>query len=134
MNKNSDLFERMLEIIRYYKIKNVSEFSKKYLGYDSPEKINRLKKEGKYPSYEVLADIANKFEEIDIHWLITGKGNMLKNPTKSGNIAADQLEKYMDMTFQEIEFLREHVINLQQENTDLIIIIKSQVKSLSNNT
>jgi len=48
------------------------------LGYDKPEKINRLFRDGNaMPSVEILYDIANKFVELDIHWLITGKGTML---------------------------------------------------------
>lgn len=129
MDKNSDLFERIMEIIRYYKIKNISEFSKKYLGYESPEKINRLKKGDRFPSFEILSNIANKFEEIDMSWFITGKGKMLKTSTKNEDIAFENFEKYMDTTIKEVEFLREQLTNLQQENSDLISIIKKQVNS-----
>jgi len=49
------------------------------LGYASSEKIGRLfRKKDANPSYEIIYDIANKFVEINIEWLITGLGPMLK--------------------------------------------------------
>lgn len=79
MNKNTIFFERILQIIDYYGIKNVNIFAKDYLGYTSSEKINRLKDDSKKPSFEILDDISNKFENIDMNWLITGHGFMLKD-------------------------------------------------------
>ncbi len=78
MEKNTNFFERILQIIEFYNIKSVNSFAKNYLQYDSSEKINRLKKENTNPSYEIIIDISNKFEGINIEWLLTGKGPMLK--------------------------------------------------------
>ena len=66
-------------MIDYYSIKSVRDFAINYLGYDSSEKINRLKGENTNPSFEILQDISNKFDEIDAGWLLTGKGEMIKN-------------------------------------------------------
>jgi phage repressor protein C with HTH and peptisase S24 domain len=77
LKNNSNFFERILQIIEFYNIKNVSEFAKKNLGYDSPEKINRLKKDGAKPSYDIIQDISNAFEELNSGWLVTGKGKMI---------------------------------------------------------
>lgn len=77
--KNTSFFERIMQIIDYYNISNINEFAKEYLGYSSSEKINRLKKEGNNPSYDILLDISNKFENINMNWLLTGNGEMLKN-------------------------------------------------------
>lgn len=76
--KNSIFFERISQIIDYYGIRNVNDFALNYLNYKSSQKINRLKEENSMPSFEILVDISNKFEEIDANWLITGKGSMLK--------------------------------------------------------
>ena len=78
-NNKSNFFERISQIIDYYDIKSVKSFACDYLGYDSSEKINRLKDQNKYPSYTILNDISNKFENVNAKWLLTGKGNMLKN-------------------------------------------------------
>jgi len=77
--KNTTIFERILQIIEFYNIKSVNSFAKDYLKYDSSEKINRLKDGTKRPSFEILEDITNKFEDIDANWLLSGKGNMLKS-------------------------------------------------------
>jgi len=76
--KNTTFFERILKIIDYHNIKSVNSFAKEYLGYESSEKINRLKDTNKKPSFEILDDISNKFENIDMNWLLTGRGDMLK--------------------------------------------------------
>lgn len=77
--KNSNFFERILQIIDYYNIRSINSFALDYLNYNSSEKINRLKKDNTSPSYEIILDITNKFEDISVDWLITGKGNMLKD-------------------------------------------------------
>lgn len=76
--KVSNFFERINQIIDYYDIKSVRDFAINYLGYDSSEKINRLKGERTSPSYEILQDITNKFDKIDANWLLTGNGSMTK--------------------------------------------------------
>ena len=49
------------------------------LGYAGSEKISRLfRKEDAKPSYDIIYDISNKFEDINIEWLISGKGEMTK--------------------------------------------------------
>lgn len=72
-------FERIQKIIDYYGIKSVNSFAKDYLKYKSSEKINRLKGENTLPSFEILRDISIMFEEISPDWLLTGRGEMLRN-------------------------------------------------------
>ena len=84
--KNTTFFERILQVIEFYNIKSINSFAKDYLSYESSEKINRLKDEKKKPSFEILDDISNKFEDVDMNWLVSGKGEMLKNNQKIGNV------------------------------------------------
>lgn len=64
----------------YYSINSLS--LSKELGYRSSEKISRLFRDGgAKPSYDIIYDIANRFE-INTDWLITGRGSMLKNRTE----------------------------------------------------
>ena len=77
-NTVQERFKKLLEFLNM----NASEFSSK-LGYNSPEKIYRIfrnkgENENK-PSFDILADISNMFENINIDWIITGKGDMIKN-------------------------------------------------------
>lgn len=97
LNKSTNFFERIEMIISFYGIKNINDFSLNYLGYKSSEKINRLKKEGTSPSFEILSDISNKFEKIDVEWLLTGKGNMLKEDKKKYGIH-DRLQTITEPT------------------------------------
>ncbi|WP_341842557.1 hypothetical protein [Chitinophaga caseinilytica] len=49
------------------------------LEYKSCEKIARLfRSEGAKPSVDIVADIANRFADLNIRWLLTGEGNMLE--------------------------------------------------------
>lgn len=82
MKQISTFFERILQILDYYNIKSINSFATEHLKYDSSEKINRLKTPGAAPSFQILCDITNKFEEIDARWLITGKGKMINTNEK----------------------------------------------------
>ncbi len=85
LNKKSDIFERISQVIDSHGIKNISEFAKQYLGYNSPEKINRLKDQDKKPPVDILLDISNKFEDVSIDWLLTGKKPFSNNFVYSEN-------------------------------------------------
>ena len=77
--KHTGFFSRVLEIINYKGISSVNDFAINYLNYSAPQKINRLKNEGTSPSFNIIKDIVNKFEDINPEWLITGKGPMLRH-------------------------------------------------------
>lgn len=78
MKNNTNFFERIAAIIKYKGFRSVHDFAINGLGYSSSEKLNRLKREGTKPSYDILEDIANKFDEINVNWLLTGRESMLK--------------------------------------------------------
>lgn len=90
----------------FYNIKNVKSFACDYLGYPSSEKINRLKKENTSPSYEILSDISNKFENISAEWLLTGKGNMTSQ--KDDNKPAEK----MIIREPSIDYVSENLISI----------------------
>ncbi len=65
---------------KFLLVKNlsISKFADR-LGYENAEKIYRLFRDNKNkPSFEIIHDISNKFEELNVDWLITGRGSMLK--------------------------------------------------------
>lgn len=66
-----------MQIIDYKGINSVNEFATEYLKYKAPQKINRLKKGDAKPSYDIITDIVNTFEDINPLWLLTGKGDMV---------------------------------------------------------
>ncbi|MGE7773645.1 hypothetical protein ACQKLP_02925 [Chitinophaga sp. NPDC101104] len=63
------------------------------LEYKSCEKIARLfRSEGAKPSVDIIADIANRFADLNIRWLLTGEGDMLEPlTTNTFAISADIL-------------------------------------------
>ncbi|MGL5912871.1 MAG: hypothetical protein ACRCZB_01810 [Bacteroidales bacterium] len=102
--KKKRFFDRILQLAECYEIKSINKFAKEYLGYSSSERINRLREEGNNPSFEIIEDIANKFEEINMRWLITGEGAMLREvPTKEeGNNEMWELIKSQQETIREL--------------------------------
>jgi hypothetical protein len=61
------------------------------LGYNSPQKLYRLfNTENASPSCQIIEDISNKFYDLNLNWLFTGRGNMIV--TADSNI--DYKEKY----------------------------------------
>lgn len=73
----SSIALRIGKFIAYQQISR-REFASR-LGYTSSEKINRLfRKDGAKPGFDIVADIANKFVNLNVDWLVTGRGEMLK--------------------------------------------------------
>ena len=71
----------MKAIIDYYQV-TPNEFSK-LLGFDRADKIYYILNGKFYPSFEILLAITNKFVNVSMDWLITGKGQMLHQEKKS---------------------------------------------------
>ncbi|QEE49664.1 S24 family peptidase [Flavobacterium alkalisoli] len=74
----TNIYNRLLQLSENKGFKSVNEFAIKGLNYTSSEKLNRLKKENAKPSFDILEDISNKFEDVNLNWFITGEGKMLK--------------------------------------------------------
>jgi|SRR5690606_10397014 len=73
------MFEKISKIAEHYGFKSINDFALNGLGYKSSEKINRLKDPTKKPSVDILLDITNKFESINLNWLLNDIGEMLIN-------------------------------------------------------
>lgn len=125
--KYSNFFERISNIMDFYGINSVKSFACDWLGYDSSEKINRLKKIGNNPSFEILNDISNKFDNINVEWLITGNGPMLKKNNQSKNdysnldnigLIKDLIDKIGELSVQLGEQTKENE-HLYQKNMEL---------------
>ncbi len=118
----SSFFERISKIMDFYHIKSVSSFALDHLGYSSPEKINRLKKKGNNPSFEILSDISNKFDKIDVGWLLTGKGEMIKKNSISHNIEYKEQSnlELINSLINRIEDLSRQVGEKTRENEQLL--------------
>lgn len=94
--KNTSIGERIERIMEHLKM-NKEAFSK-HLGYKSQEKIGRLLRKDKekpaMPSFEIIADISNKFEWLNSNWLITGNGDMILETHDADGIVHEEKVKW----------------------------------------
>lgn len=127
MKEFSIIFENILQIIDLYKIKSVNEFAVKYLGYSAAEKINRLKDVNAKPSFDIIQDISNKFEDIDANWLITGKGQMLKKDREKV-IYKNRLDGIDELMEMNLVLLRE--VKENHELKDELKALKREIAEL----
>jgi hypothetical protein len=67
-----------------------------------------------------LTKIIANYNEINLTWLITGEGEMLKIPTETGTSAANSKENYI------IELQKDKIISLEKE----LNILKKEVEDL----
>ncbi len=93
MKINSVFYERVSQFSNYKGYNSINDFAKNGLGYNASEKLNRLKDEKNKPSFDIIADISNKFEDIDLNWLVTGRGEMLKQAAVNTVIQPVQQQK-----------------------------------------
>ncbi len=80
MKKNTNIFERISDYTENKGFKTLSDLAT-YLGYTNPEKLYRLKRnpEAK-PSVDILEDLSNKFEKLNLTWIVTGRGESEYTP------------------------------------------------------
>ncbi len=80
LNNKSEIFERIEQLSISKGFKNISDFSY-YVGFPAPEKLYRLGRSPKNkPSFDMLVQISNTFEDLNLNWLIKGVGAMTMTP------------------------------------------------------
>lgn len=91
-------YERLMQVAEYEGIKNTQKLSE-YLGYKSPEKLYRLERDpNAKPSFNIILDISNKFDNLDLNWLITGESKS----AEQSNRLLEPNQEYNRITFEEI--------------------------------
>lgn len=84
-----DLVVRLKIYIDYKRI-GITDLSI-VLGYNSPQKLYRLfNTDNASPSCQIIEDISNKFYDLNLNWLFSGRGNMLSENVE----VSDFKEKY----------------------------------------
>ncbi|ADX66869.1 hypothetical protein [Weeksella virosa] len=118
--------QRIKEIINFYCKGNINQFSKE-IGISQP-RINRLfsidNRNGKYPltSFEITQAIINKFIDVNPEWLLTGRGDMLKDPQmdQSGDQVTDPKdEEIIELQKFKIKKLEEEINALKRKLAEL---------------
>ncbi|SDD56187.1 hypothetical protein [Niabella drilacis] len=73
MSKISTFFDRLEIFSRNEGFNSINDFAINGLKYKSSQKLNRLRDGTRRPSLEIIEDIKNKFENVDLNWLIANK-------------------------------------------------------------
>ena len=110
-----DIIDRLQEIIDYTGL-NVSSFAKKIGVVDQTIRGIVVQKRNK-PGFDILAKILQTFTWIDAEWLITGKGEMIKQETTVKTESNPSLTEL-------IQYLREKDLKIEkliEEKTELKI-------------
>jgi len=126
LNNISTIFDRILFVLEKKGFKNVAELAEK-LGYSSPQKIYRLKQEeNSKPSYDILLDFSNKFEDLNLRWFITGKGDPFDpqsmKTVHAGNSVSEPEMNYGDS--REITSLKKRITELEIEKKSLLLALR----------
>jgi len=122
LKKIQTIFDRILIIIERKGIRNVAELSS-LLGYGSPQKIYRLRQtQDSKPSYDIIQDFSNKFEDLNVRWFLTGEGEPFQTSPHSKNMVAEPAENYK--TQSEIERLKNKIAELEIEKKALILALR----------
>lgn len=97
------MFERLMFLAKSKGYKGIPELAIS-LGYSSPEKLYRLKKEGSKPSIDIINDLSNLFEDLNLKWFLNGIGEpFLKYDILGSNLGSNvgsnlpMLEKTMNI-------------------------------------
>ena len=115
----NNIYSRLLQIVEYKGFKSINDFAKNGLGYSSSEKLNRLKKENTSPGFDIIQDITNKFEDINMNWFVSGKGEMLYNKDALPQVS-EPSASYGHVTVANIIEAKDEVIEtLKRQNDDL---------------
>lgn len=117
---------RLGQLIENKGFKNANEFGKA-LGYSSSEKISRLiRNPENRPSFEILQDIANKFDDVSLDWLVSGQHSVSK-PSKNKHLAVnEEAEPYLAAS-RIIE-----VVGRENNPLHLMVPVKAQAGYLDN--
>ena len=78
------------------------------MGYSSPEKLyrtGRQNEKGEFlkPSFDIIEDIANLFDDLNIRWLVTGIGEPFYYKNQELPIAAEPEDRFV--TKKELELM-----------------------------
>ena len=117
-----DIIDRLQEIINYSDL-NVSSFAKKIGVVDQTIRGIVVQRRNK-PGFDILAKILQTFTWVDAEWLITGKGEMIKQKTTTKTENSPSLAEL-------IQYLREMDLKIErliEEKTELKVKVEMAKK------
>ena len=117
-----------LRISVFYGYSGIPDLAKA-LGYSSPEKLYRLKKENAKPSVDILQDLSNKFEDLDLNWLITGSGSLSRKTNIGVNAEIDLTVPLVKENRQLYTSHTPAVVTVDAHNRDNIVLVPQKLKA-----
>lgn len=128
LNENSNFFERILRISSFYGYSGIPDLAKA-LGYSSPEKLYRLKKENTKPSVDILLDLSNKFEDLDLNWLITGQGRLSKKTLHKDGSGGGVIYTTIQEPKKDYSNISPTIVTVDSHNQDNIVLVPFKLKA-----
>jgi len=132
LNNKSEIFERIEQLSIFKGFKNISDFSY-YVGFPAPEKLYRLGRSPKNkPSFDMLVQISNKFEDLNLNWLIKGVGAMTITDTTESDLPTqtDTTDAVADSITKLIQTISDTNDSALRENIELL---KQELHGISEN-
>ncbi|WP_431166367.1 hypothetical protein [Tenacibaculum halocynthiae] len=121
----SKYYLRLEEFANNKGYKSINSFAVNALKYKSSEKLNRLKKEGTKPSLDVLLDVSNIFEDFNIHWYVTGEGEMLLSDTKPETTSSETSLASLELDLKRKDFeMKGMLLEFQELKEDVELLKK----------
>lgn len=124
LNKNSNFFDRTLQIADFYGLDGIPGLAKA-LNYSSAQKLYRLKEANAKPSVDILQDLSNKFENLNLNWYITGFGSItIKNYSdnkKDSNILIKEEPKLYNAI--------PSIVTVDSQSKDNIVLVPYKLKA-----
>ena len=119
MKKNTTISERIIQITDFLGI-SVNDFAKK-IGYNRSQAVYDVINGKSKPSFDFFDKLYNSeySEKFNYEWLLTGKGNMLKEEVVKENVLREPEENY-GIDYKEL-YLREK---------EIVDILKKQIRDL----
>lgn len=115
MEISTNIKERILQIADYKNVKRgdfIESLGQSYNNYRGRSKESP-------PSSEVIAEISTKYPDINLIWLLTGKGEMIQNENTHPNKDVEFYEKILELKNKEIEVKDELIKQLKDHITTL---------------
>lgn len=115
MNKNTEISERILQLIDYLGV-NRNEFAKS-LGYERAQGLYDMTNGKAKPSFDFFQRFANSeySENININWLLTGNEEMIKKKEGPVPVIDDNYKELAEARREIIELLKAQIKELKKE-------------------
>lgn len=94
MINNSDFIIRLKKVIQYYQL-TASNFADKIEVQRSS--ISHILSGRNKPSLDFVLKVVNKFPEVDMYWLLNGKGSFPKSNFNSPSTPSPSVEKKVEV-------------------------------------